>query len=301
MEEVEVQAKMAVSDPATKNGRPRVGLALGGGVIRGFAHLGALAVLEENDVPIDYIAGTSVGAILGAIYATGLPLPLIEAIADQVNWRRLATPVISPDGLVSFDKLERWFVDLVGDLHFQDLALPFVAVATDLECGEAVTLDHGPLAPAVRASCSVPGFVTPRRINGRFLGDGGVSNNLPVSPLRAMGVDYVIGVDLFIPTYRRPWLGPLGRGLAAVEILVEHAGGGMEEADCLIEPDLSHTTYVRPSAAAALIKQGREATLAKLPQIQQALAENGTKLMSFRRDAPQCMGAPPDRNQRCHL
>jgi NTE family protein len=272
-----VQAKMAVSDPSSlsengaKTGRPRVGLALGGGVIRGFAHLGALAVLEEEEIPIDMIAGASAGAILGSIYAAGLPLPMIEKVADQITWWRLATPNFGWEGLVSFDKLERWLIDLIGDLHFQDLALPFVAVATDLETGEAVTLDSGPLAPAVRASCSVPGIVTPRHLNGRVLGDGGISNNLPVSPLRRRGANYVIGVDLFIPTYQRPWLGPLGRGAAAIEILVEHAGGGTEEADCLIEPDLSATTYVRTSAAAGLIARGREAALACLPQIREAL------------------------------
>ncbi|MEZ4645232.1 MAG: patatin-like phospholipase family protein [Chloroflexota bacterium] len=153
---------------AAVNGRSHVGLALGGGVVRGFAHVGVLSVLDEAGIPIDYIAGASVGAIIGAAYATGMKLPHIAQMAEGLQWLRLAKPVLSRDGLVSFAKLEAWLAQTFGHLHFEDLTHPFVIVATDLETAEPVVLDSGPLAPAIRASCSVPGVVTPLRLNGRL-------------------------------------------------------------------------------------------------------------------------------------
>ncbi|MCA9961863.1 MAG: patatin-like phospholipase family protein [Anaerolineales bacterium] len=258
---------------AAVNGRSHVGLALGGGVVRGFAHVGVLSVLDEAGIPIDYIAGASVGAIIGAAYATGMKLPHIAQMAEGLQWLRLAKPVLSRDGLVSFAKLEAWLAQTFGHLHFEDLTHPFVIVATDLETAEPVVLDSGPLAPAIRASCSVPGVVTPLRLNGRLLCDGGISNNLPVAPLRQLGADYVIGVDIFQHAAQWPYLGPLGRGLAAIEIMVEHSGGGLEKADCLIAPDLSGKTYIRFGKREELIALGRAATKKQIPLIRQQLQQ----------------------------
>lgn len=254
-----------------ENGHKRVGIALSGGVVRGFAHIGALRVLEEAGIPVHAVAGTSVGAIMGAIYATGMRLSYVEEMATDMQWLRVAAPTLSGEGLFSFDRLEAWLEELFGHLYFEDLAIPFAAVATDMETGEPVMLRSGPLAPAVRASCSVPGVVTPRRLNGRLLCDGGISNNLPVTAVRQLGADYVIGVDVFRHAPRWPRLGPLGRGLTAVEIMVEHAGGGLNEADCLIAPDLSGKTYVRFGRRDELKQLGQHATQACLRQICQDL------------------------------
>lgn len=253
-----------------ENGRQRIGLALGGGVVRGFAHIGVLSVLEQAKIPIDCLAGTSVGAIIGAVYATGMKLPLILQMADAMHWPHLARPTLSGDGLFSFRLLEEWLERTLGNLYFEDLRLPFAAVCTDIETGESVAVSSGPLAPAVRASCSVPGIIAPARLNGRLLCDGGISNNLPVTAVRHLGADYVIGVDIFQPN--PAWrLGPLKHGLAAVEIMVEHAGGGLNTADCLISPDLSGKTYLRFGHRANLIALGQAATTTQIPTLHQAL------------------------------
>lgn len=253
------------------SGRKRIGLALGGGAAHGLAHLGALAVLERENIPIHCVAGTSVGAVIGAAYCTGRRAAQLTQIARRTGWRKIASLAWTPQGFVSFAKLERWLIETLGDLDFSDLATPFVAVSTDLESGEPVYLREGPLAPAVRASCSLPGIVTPMRMNGRLLVDGGISDNLPVAAVRAMGADYVIGVDICRPAQRRH-LGPLGVGVGAVENLVRRVGGGVVDADCLISPDLGRFSYVRFSKRDELIAKGRAAAEKEMPTIRAALA-----------------------------
>lgn len=252
------------------NGRQRIGLALGGGAIRGFAHLGVLSVLEQENIPVDVIAGTSVGALIGAFYSAGVPLCELERISEEMSWYKVSRPVWSRDGLISFAKMEEWIVSFLGDLYFEDLALPFAAVATDVATGEAVIMNKGPLAPAIRASCSVPGLVTPVPWNGRLLCDGGVSNNLPVSVARQMGADYVIAVDIFEQGHH-PFLGPLGRGVAALETAVKHAGGGYDQADCLISPNLAGQSYIRFSKRVDFISRGRQTAEAKIAGVKDKL------------------------------
>ena len=250
-------------------GRKRIGLALGGGAVRGLAHLGVLSVLEREGIPVDCVAGTSVGSVVGAAYCAGLGAEQLKAIAAQISWSRIAGPALSMQGFVSFAKLERWLVDLLGDLDFADLAIPFAAVATDAASGDPVVLREERLAPAVRASCSVPGIVPPVKMNGRLLVDGGIADNLPVAAVQALGADYVIGVDICRPLIRRR-RGPLGMGIAALETLVRRAGGGIEAADCLISPDLAGFSYVRFSQRKELIARGIRAAEEKLPLLQAA-------------------------------
>lgn len=253
------------------NGRPRIGLALGGGSARGFTHFGVLSVLEEAGIPVAVVAGTSAGSLMGAFYSAGMPLPLIDELAQQMSWRRAIRLVLSTNGFISLEPMAVWMRETLGELHFEDLAIPFACVATDVHTGQTVVLNSGPLAPAVQASCSVPGIITPVLLHGRLLGDGGITNNVPVSVARQLGADYVIGVDIFEPNLRWPGLGPLGRGLAALEIMIEHAGGGTKTADCLIAPNLSGYSYVRFSHRQELIALGRQAALRCLPTIKQAL------------------------------
>lgn len=254
-----------------KKSRPRIGVALGGGSARGFTHFGVLSVLEEAGIPIDVVAGTSAGALMGAFYSAGMPLHLIDELAQTMSWGRAVRFVLSAKGFVCLDPLAAWMRETLGDLHFEDLTTTFACVATDLQSGQTVVLDSGPLAPAVQASCSIPGIITPVWLNGHLLGDGGVTNNLPVSVARQLGADYVIGVDIFEPNLEWPWLGPFGRGLAALEIMVEHAGGGTKTADCLIAPDLSGYSYIRFSHRQELVDRGRQAASDCLSTIQQVL------------------------------
>lgn len=227
----------------SKNGRLRIGLALSGGVARGPVHVGVLSVLEREGIPINFVAGASAGALVGAAYCAGLSIEDLRNLAANSGWRNVARLTWPRQGLVSFAKMETFIEDLVGNVDLCDLAIPFAAVVTDLDRGEQVALRQGRLATAVRASCSVPGIVTPVEINGRTYCDGGVVDNLPADVVRQMGADFVIGVDLFVPNYRRR-LGPLGAGSAALQMLIQQSGGGPKAVDCLIQPDISGQSYL---------------------------------------------------------
>jgi NTE family protein len=246
--------------------RKKIGLSLGGGAVRGWAHLGVLSELLKAGIEIDCVAGSSVGSLVGAIYCTGMDFDQILEEASRISWWQFARPVWPSQGFVSFDRLERWLVDKFGDITFSDLATPLIAVATDLKTGKTVPLDSGRLAPAVCASCAVPGFVVPVVIDGQLLGDGCVSDTVPVGVLRALGADYVIAVDILKPSLR-PKLGAFGMGLNALERLIQNAGRGIDDADCRISPDLAGSTYLRFSRRQNLFMLGQLAAREKIPEI----------------------------------
>ncbi len=252
--------------------RKRVGLALGGGGARGLAHIGVLSALKEALIPIDFVAGTSMGAMIGAAFSAGIEIPQLMEIAAITGWWDISSPTWPRHGLLSFEKMEKWITELVGDVDIRDFSIPFAAVATDIETGERVILYEGPVGIVVRASCSVPGAVSPLPYQGRLLCDGGISDNLPDYAARSLGADYVIGVDVFAPAFRS-FLGPAGALLAAVETMVQHAGGGDLDADCLIIPDLVGSSFIRLSKHEDFIAAGRQAAEELLPTIQAALAE----------------------------
>ena len=249
-----------------------VGLALGGGAARGLAHIGVLAALEENDIPIGCIAGTSMGAMIGAAYCAGIEIPELIDIATKTGWRHISTLTWPHQGLLSFEKMETWIINTLGNIDVQDLVMPFAAMATDIETGEKLMLREGPVAKIVRISCSVPGVAAPVAFNGRLLCDGGVSDNVPDDAARKLGADYVIGVDVFAPVYRS-FLGPLGVTMAAIETLVQNAGGGSKNSDCTIIPDLVGQSYIRLSKYENFIEAGWQATQKMIPIIKKALAE----------------------------
>lgn len=211
--------------------RPKIGLALGGGGARGVAHIGVLAALEKLGIPIDYIAGTSMGAVVGGLYASGMSPEEIEASFRDADWRYLlndAPPrpsktfrskerdfeldqnvelgvskqgeVQLPEGLVAGRKLlvnlRELTLPVQGIHDFDQLPIPFRAIATNIETGQKVVLAHGNLAEAMRASMAVPGIFAPYRINGQMLVDGGLTSNLPIETVKAMGADIVIAVDV---------------------------------------------------------------------------------------------------------
>jgi len=250
--------------------RKRVGLALSGGVARGVVHVGVLNVLERAGIQIDYVAGTSAGAIVGAAYCAGIPIDQILDKAGNMGWRQMAQLKWPGHGLISFERLERWIEELVGDVDIRDLAIPMTVVTTDLKTGETVCLRSGRLATAVRASSSVPGVIEPVLINGRLLGDGGVSNNLPVDVVREMGADYVIAVDLFSRDGGTPG-NPVTHGILALETLIRKSGGHPAEADCLIQPLVSGHNYLTFAKSNEYVAAGEAATTKMLAKIQSDL------------------------------
>jgi NTE family protein len=250
----------------------RIGLALSGGVSRGPAHIGVLNVLVHGGVPIGCVAGVSAGSIIGAVYCAGVPLKQMNELALKIGWRRIARPVWPRRGFFSFKKLECFLTELIGDVDFQQLKIPFAVVATDLLTGEPVILKEGRVATAVHASCAVPGFIEPVERDGRLLGDGGVSCNLPGKQVRALGADYVIGVDLMQPHLRRR-LGPFRFGAMALETLIQRSGGGLELVDCLIQPTLGGFNSLTFGRAAYLIERGEAAARQQWDAILTTLSE----------------------------
>ncbi len=248
----------------------KVGLALGAGSVRGFAHIGVLSVLSQANIPIDFVAGSSVGSLIGAAYCSGMPIEDILVIADEFKWSKIAGPAWSGDGLASFQKMEKFIDKLFDNPTFADFDIPLSVVATDIDADEAVIISEGRVAPAVRSSCSVAGVISPVYWNGRRLADGIFVNAVPVSVVREMGADYVIGVDVLQP-FIRPRGGWVGYLVNAIEIALRHAGGGTKSADCLIVPEIGGFTYLRYSKRHELIDRGRQAAELKLPEIQREL------------------------------
>lgn len=177
--------------------RPRLGLALGSGAARGLAHIGVLKVLEEADIPIDIITGTSMGAFIGAMYAAGVPVAQMEQVALELDWlsmARLLAPVLPTSGLSDGKKLVAFMAELLPVRDFKDLRLPLAITATDINTGEAVIIKQGDLLEALRASLAFPGIFSPVRFGQRFLVDGGLCNPIPTDVARNLGAERIIGV-----------------------------------------------------------------------------------------------------------
>ena len=182
--------------------KKKVGLALGGGAARGLAHIGVIKALEEYDIPIRMIAGTSMGALVGAAYATGLSGTELEEIACNVDFRTIAKlflPTLPITGLVDGKRIEDFLKALVGDVNIRNLKIPFTAVAADIESAEEILIRDGSLIGAIRASISIPGIFTPVKYQNRYLVDGGLLNPVPVDVVRNMGADFVIAVSVPYP------------------------------------------------------------------------------------------------------
>lgn len=252
--------------------KKKIGLALSGGGARGFAHVGVLKALTENDIPIDLISGTSAGSFVGGAYAAGMSVDEIIAIGKKVSWFSVAGFSYSPRGLLSNASLGTFITKNLPVTRFEDLILPFAAVACDLETGNEVVLrDEGDLALAIRASCAIPGvFVPVIDGEGRSLIDGGVVSPMPTRAVRKLGADIVIAVDLLTcgSTF---WGRPstlLGTFFQAAMMLIRTASRNQHyRADIVIEPNLAH---IRPDEIARrdeLIELGEKAALEKLDQI----------------------------------
>jgi NTE family protein len=173
-----------------------VGLALGGGFARGYAHLGVLRTFRENAIPVTSIAGSSIGSILGAAYASGVPLPRIINKCREIRFRDFAKWRVSRFGLASNERLGALVQKLFGTKQFEDLVLPLAIVATDLGTGDPVVFRQGNLGEAIRASCAFPGLFEPIQIGTRCLADGGIVAPVPTRAAREMGAEIVVGVSV---------------------------------------------------------------------------------------------------------
>ena len=255
--------------PAAGAGRPKLALVLGGGGLRGFAHLGVLRALEEAGIQPDIVVGTSAGAVVGSAYASGLSADQIESIARQVKLSSLIDFTLSTSGLMRGDAIAGWIDTVTAGMPIEAFPRRFAAVATDLRSGQAVLLDRGSAGAAVQASAAVPGVNVPVAYRDGHLVDGGIASLVPVRFARAMGADVVIAVDIYCT-------GPGSEGLAAPSVLLRAmrvqsclvAAAEMAEADVLIAPTVSVSGMSAKGEQARAIIAGYEATLAALPRLQ---------------------------------
>jgi NTE family protein len=249
--------------------KKKVGLTLSGGAARGFAHIGVLKVLQENSIPIDYVSGTSVGSILGALICGGYSWEEILKIARKLKWSELVRPSLSGMGLVKSDRLENFINDLLGSVEFSDLEIPLQVVAVDLNKAEELIFDSGSVARAVRASSSVPGIFEPVIEDDRVLVDGGVINNLPCSLVRKMGANKVIAVDLNAnPSNDQPPENLLDITYRSFAIMLNNSSmEGRSNADIVIQPELHDYNYHDLSKADEMVQKGEEAAKALLKRL----------------------------------
>jgi NTE family protein len=185
---------------------PAIGLALSGGTAKSVTHVGVIKALVEADIPISYVAGTSGGSIVGTMFATGMPISTMETVAKTMSWRKLVSIRLTRMGFISSERIQDFVIETVGNLRFEDLAIPSGVTATNLVTGDRKIFKSGPVALAVRASCSIPQIYLPVEIDGEFYVDGGLAEYLPVETAQELGAEFVIASQLapVDPSYRRP-------------------------------------------------------------------------------------------------
>jgi NTE family protein len=262
----------------SRSDRPRVGLALSGGAARGIAHVGVLRALVENDIPVDAIAGASAGALIGGCYAAGLSIERLDEMARTFRWRHTSRLAFSRLGLQSNARMERFLRKKLPVTRFEDLKLPLAVMVTDLQKGETIVFrDNGDLPFAIRASCCVPALYKPvRDREGRFLIDGGILSNLPITHTRDLGADLVIAVDVNFDGVRffdrpRTALGVLTHVFSAVEKIVSNQE--RDTADLMIAPKVGHIRWDQTKHSEELIKLGYEAGLSAIDDIRKLIDE----------------------------
>ena len=254
--------------------RPKVGLVLGGGAARGFAHVGVIRVLEREKIPIDLIVGTSVGSLVGAIYGDKKDSFELEWVAFSLEERDVFDyTFISPtQGFVRGERLEDFVSKKLSAKEIQQLKLPFAAVATDIQNGEVVVLQSGSIARAVRASSAIPGIFIPFRYQGRLLVDGGVLNNAPVDVARKMGAEVVIAVDLAGGKKAAQVNNIFDTMLQSLYLMAqESTEARLKQADVVIRPEVSQVGLLEFNRKKELLTLGIQAAEQALPVIRAKL------------------------------
>ena len=250
-------------------GNRRLGLALGGGAARGFAHLGVLKALEDNGLIAECVAGTSAGSAVGALYAYGYSYRDILEVADGLNWGQLAKPTVPTMGLLNPEPLEKLIDELVDGASIEDLPMPFCAIATDLVSASELRITSGKVSKAVRASCSVPGVFVPLEYDDGVLVDGGITNNLPTGAVRELGADYVVAVDLNDGLAD----GKVPRNIVDVITMSlaitfqRTTAHGYADADIVIRPQLAEYSYQDMNRRDEMIALGKKAALQHISSI----------------------------------
>jgi NTE family protein len=263
----------------------KIGLALGSGAARGIAHVGVIKALREANIPIDLIAGTSMGALVGACYAADGQIAVLEQIALSSNLRKIAQ-LLDPkfafirSGFLKGGRVENFLKPIIGDRDFKQCKIPFSAVATDIKSASQVILNEGSLLKAVRASISIPVVFVPVNYNGRYLVDGGMLNPVPSDVVRSMGATFTIAVNVLNDPKKRKHLGLTGnkksnRAPSIMNTFVqsiyimeyEIMRASILKADIIIEPDVSGIEPYDFHRGSEAIEAGYNAAIAVIPEI----------------------------------
>lgn len=254
--------------------KPGIALALGGGFARGFAHLGVLQVLEQNHIPISHIAGTSVGSVFGAAYASGAPLARILAVSRTIRFRDIARWSVSRLGLASNYRLADLIERVFDSKQFEDMKIPLAVVATDLASGDPVVFQQGPLVEAIRASCAFPGLFEPIQIGTRCLADGSLVAPVPTLAARQLGGSIVLGVSVGVQDGHRNAPKNMFQVVArAVSAAQKHQLDIWERhADLVIRPDVNSLAWDDFERAGEAIDAGAAAARLALPRIHKLLS-----------------------------
>lgn len=250
-----------------------LGLALGGGFARGFAHIGVLQALEENDIPVACIAGTSIGSILGAGYASGVSVARMAEVCRKIQFRDFARWKISRMGLASNARMADLVDQCFGGRTFEQLRIPMAVVTTDLVTGEPVVFTAGDLVDPIRASCAFPGLFEPVLIGGRCLADGGLSAQVPTKAAAALGARHVLGISVGFNNWNAAPPANVFEVLSrAISIAQKHRSPSWERfADLILEPEVQTVDWDDFHRADDAIRAGFEATRRVLPRLREIL------------------------------
>ena len=231
-------------------------MALGGGAVLGAAHIGVLRALEEFNISVDCVAGTSIGAFIAAFVAFNKHWNEIKEIVQDLNWLDVSHISFSQKGLLSNKKLGRVIINTIGDMNFGQSNIPAAMIATDISNGEKVILKEGKISDAVMASTCIPGIFTPVKINKRLLVDGGIVENVPISPLKEIGAHFIIAVDLMTGySHKRPE--NIIKILNTFYFTIMNVTKlQTKEADLIIKPDLTDFNMVDTHQVTDLIETG---------------------------------------------
>jgi NTE family protein len=261
------------TNPAATKNIPAIGVALGGGFARGIAHIGVLKVLEEEGIPVRMIAGTSVGALIGAVYCSGLTIAELEEVCRRVRFTTFARWTLSRYGFASNDRMVAFLKSTLKTQKFEELRIPLAVTATDFNTGAGAVFRTGSLIDPVRASCAYPGMFLPVEIRGRWLVDGMLAHPVPTRPLRDMGAQRVLAVHLkgqwSKGTAPRHLFDVIGQSFAIAQDMMSPVW--RREADLVIEPDVAGFDYDDFKRAGELIRVGEVAMRRALPEVRKWL------------------------------
>lgn len=255
---------------------PKIGLALSGGAARGMAHVGVLRALLENDIQIHCVAGTSAGSIVAGAFAAGMPIDEIAEFGRTMRWRDIGRMTMSRLGVQSNERLEQYLRARLPVTKFEELAIPFAAIATDLKTGEAVVLkDKGDVPFAIRASCTIPGWYVPVVDHeGRQLVDGGLVAVVPSAVTRQLGADIVIAVDVNTEgaTFITSSSSVIGVLLQSMMVVQKTASSyQLEMSDFVISPKVGHIRWDEMHRADELIEAGYKVGVESIPKVRELI------------------------------